>query len=71
MKESDSSARRIGVVMGSRSDFDTMRHAVDMLERLGVPHEVRVVSAHRTPDLLFEYAASAAAQRSIDCASAA
>ena len=62
MKESDSSARRIGVVMGSRSDFDTMRHAVDMLERLGVPHEVRVVSAHRTPDLLFEYAASAAAR---------
>jgi len=45
--------------MGSRSDWDTMRHAVEILERLGVPHEVRVVSAHRTPDLLFEYADSA------------
>ncbi|HSM59441.1 MAG TPA: 5-(carboxyamino)imidazole ribonucleotide mutase [Longimicrobiales bacterium] len=49
----------VGVVMGSRSDWDTMRHAVEVLETLGVPHEVRVVSAHRTPDLLFEYAASA------------
>lgn len=48
-----------GVVMGSRSDWDTMRYAVEILERLGVPHEVRVVSAHRTPDLLFEYADSA------------
>ncbi len=42
--------------MGSRSDWDTMRHAAETLERLGVPHEVRVVSAHRTPDLLFDYA---------------
>lgn len=50
---------RIGVVMGSRSDWDTMRHAAETLERLGVPHEVRVVSAHRTPDLLFDYAATA------------
>jgi 5-(carboxyamino)imidazole ribonucleotide mutase len=49
----------VGVIMGSKSDWETMRHAVEMLERLGVPHEVRVVSAHRTPDLLFEYAASA------------
>jgi 5-(carboxyamino)imidazole ribonucleotide mutase len=48
--------------MGSRSDWETMRHAVEMLERLGVPHEVRVVSAHRTPDLLFQYAESAAAR---------
>ncbi|WP_300614917.1 5-(carboxyamino)imidazole ribonucleotide mutase [Dokdonella sp.] len=47
---------KIGVVMGSRSDWDTMRHAAETLERLGVPHEVRVVSAHRTPDLLFDYA---------------
>ncbi|UJR79940.1 Phosphoribosylaminoimidazole carboxylase, mutase subunit [Sandaracinus amylolyticus] len=49
----------VGVVMGSRSDWETMRHAVDILEQLGVPHEVRVVSAHRTPDLLFEYASTA------------
>jgi len=49
----------IGIVMGSRSDWETMRHAADTLERLGVPHEVRVVSAHRTPDLLFEYAGTA------------
>ena len=45
--------------MGSRSDWQTMSAAAQMLEELGVPHEVRVVSAHRTPDLLFEYAATA------------
>ena len=45
--------------MGSTSDWETLKSAVEMLERLGVPHEVRVVSAHRTPDLLFEYASSA------------
>jgi len=50
---------RVGVVMGSRSDWDTMQHAVGVLEELGVPHEVRVVSAHRTPDLLFRYAEEA------------
>ncbi len=49
----------VGVIMGSRSDWETMRHAADTLERLGVPFETRVVSAHRTPDLLFEYAESA------------
>ncbi len=49
----------VGVIMGSRTDWDTMKHAADTLEALGVPHEVRVVSAHRTPDLLFEYAAGA------------
>jgi 5-(carboxyamino)imidazole ribonucleotide mutase len=49
----------VGVIMGSRSDWETMRHAVEILEELGVPHEVRVVSAHRTPDLLFEYASTA------------
>jgi 5-(carboxyamino)imidazole ribonucleotide mutase len=49
----------VGVVMGSRSDWDTMQHAVARLEALGVPHEVRVVSAHRTPDVLFDYAATA------------
>jgi 5-(carboxyamino)imidazole ribonucleotide mutase len=46
--------------MGSSSDWETMQSAADMLERLVIPHEVRVVSAHRTPDLLFEYASSAA-----------
>ncbi len=50
---------RVGVIMGSASDLDTMRHAAEVLALLGVPHEVRVVSAHRTPDLLFDYAASA------------
>jgi 5-(carboxyamino)imidazole ribonucleotide mutase len=44
----------VGVIMGSRSDWETMRHAVETLESLGVPFETRVVSAHRTPDLLFE-----------------
>jgi 5-(carboxyamino)imidazole ribonucleotide mutase len=52
----------VGIIMGSQSDWDTMRAAAEMLERLGVPHEVRVVSAHRTPDLLFEYASTAAAR---------
>ena len=51
---------RVGVIMGSRSDWDTMRHASETLTTLGVAHETRVVSAHRTPDLLFEYASSAA-----------
>ncbi len=50
----------VGVIMGSRSDWETMAHAAQTLEGLGVPFEVRVVSAHRTPDLLFSYAASAA-----------
>jgi 5-(carboxyamino)imidazole ribonucleotide mutase len=50
----------VGIVMGSRSDWETMQHAAARLEALGVPHEVRVVSAHRTPDVLFDYAASAA-----------
>ncbi|MDH5590587.1 MAG: 5-(carboxyamino)imidazole ribonucleotide mutase [Gemmatimonadota bacterium] len=52
----------VGVVMGSRSDWDTMAHVVEILDTLGVPHEVRVVSAHRTPDLLFEYASTAEAR---------
>jgi 5-(carboxyamino)imidazole ribonucleotide mutase len=56
---SDGTAPLIGVIMGSRSDWETMRHAVETLEQLEVPHEHRVVSAHRTPDLLFEYAATA------------
>ncbi len=49
----------VGVIMGSRSDWDTMQHAVEVLQKLDIPHEVRVVSAHRTPDLLFEYAEGA------------
>jgi 5-(carboxyamino)imidazole ribonucleotide mutase len=53
-------APRVGVVMGSRSDWDTMQHTASTLDELGVAHEVRVVSAHRTPDLLFSYAAEAA-----------
>lgn len=52
----------VGIIMGSQSDWETMRHAATMLEQLGVPHEARVVSAHRTPDLLFEYAAGAEAR---------
>jgi 5-(carboxyamino)imidazole ribonucleotide mutase len=56
---SDGTAPLVGVIMGSRSDWETMRHAVETLEQLEVPHEQRVVSAHRTPDLLFEYAATA------------
>jgi 5-(carboxyamino)imidazole ribonucleotide mutase len=50
----------VGVIMGSRSDWETMKHACDVLEELGVPFETRVVSAHRTPGLMAEYASSAA-----------
>jgi 5-(carboxyamino)imidazole ribonucleotide mutase len=49
----------VGIIMGSTSDWETLKSAAETLTRLGVPHETRVVSAHRTPDLLFEYAASA------------
>ena len=52
----------VGVLMGSTSDWETMAHAAETLEALGVPFEVRVVSAHRTPDLLFEYASTAEAR---------
>jgi 5-(carboxyamino)imidazole ribonucleotide mutase len=52
-------APRVGVIMGSRSDLETMRAAVAVLEELGVPHEVRIVSAHRTPEWMFEYARGA------------
>jgi 5-(carboxyamino)imidazole ribonucleotide mutase len=52
----------VGVIMGSESDWQTMRHATDALDVLEVPHEARVVSAHRTPDLLFDYAAGAEAR---------
>ena len=49
----------VGIIMGSASDWETMQSAAEMLDKLSIPHEVRVVSAHRTPDLLFEYASSA------------
>ena len=50
---------QVGIIMGSHSDWATMKHAADVLTELGVAHETRIVSAHRTPDLLFEYAATA------------
>src|SRR5947209_15315206 len=49
----------VGIIMGSRSDWDTMRYAAEVLDDLGIPYEPQVVSAHRTPDLLFDYAESA------------
>ena len=52
----------VGVIMGSKSDFETMRHAKETLEALEITHEVRVVSAHRTPDRMVEYARGAAAR---------
>ena len=52
----------VGVIMGSKSDWPTMKNAVEMLELFGVPHEVKVVSAHRTPDLMFDYANEAEAR---------
>jgi 5-(carboxyamino)imidazole ribonucleotide mutase len=53
---------RVGIIMGSVSDLDTMRAASTTLDELGISHEMRVVSAHRTPDLLFDYASTAAAR---------
>ena len=55
----------VGIIMGSTSDWETMQSAADLLDKLSIPHEVRVVSAHRTPDLLFEYA-STARQRGLE-----
>lgn len=55
----------VGVIMGSKSDWETMRHAVEVLTQFGVPHEARIVSAHRTPNLMCEYA-SEAEQRGIE-----
>lgn len=57
---SDPAKPLVGVIMGSRSDWETLRHTAQTLQSLDVPHEVRVVSAHRTPDLLIDYAARAA-----------
>jgi 5-(carboxyamino)imidazole ribonucleotide mutase len=59
MSEPAQQRPRVGIVMGSRSDWDTLQHAAATLTDLGIAHDVRVVSAHRTPDLLFDYAASA------------
>jgi 5-(carboxyamino)imidazole ribonucleotide mutase len=50
----------VGIIMGSRSDWETMRHAAETLEALGIPHETKIVSAHRTPDRLYDYARGAA-----------
>ena len=52
----------VGIIMGSQSDWETLRHAAAMLAELGVPHECKVVSAHRTPDRLYRYATTAAAR---------
>ena len=52
----------VGIIMGSTSDWETMRAAAELLDQLAIPYEVRVVSAHRTPDLLFEYAAGSRAR---------
>lgn len=57
---------RVGIIMGSMSDWETMQHAVATLDGLGIPCETRVVSAHRTPDLLFQYA-STAEERGLEC----
>jgi len=58
----DAPSPLVGIIMGSVSDWETMKHAADVLERFGVPHERRVVSAHRTPAWMAEYAASAEAR---------
>ena len=55
-KTNKQTSRLVAVIMGSKSDWETMKNAVDVLEEFGVPHETKIVSAHRTPDLLFEFA---------------
>jgi len=62
MKPASDPAPVVGVIMGSRSDWETMRHSCEVLSELEVPHECRVVSAHRTPEFLFEYASTAEAR---------
>ena len=59
MPQSAADTPMVGIIMGSQSDWDTMRHAADVLAELGVPHETRIVSAHRTPDRLYDYAKAA------------
>jgi 5-(carboxyamino)imidazole ribonucleotide mutase len=60
MSEAKNSGARVAVIMGSTSDWETMRHAVELLDDLGVPNEHRIVSAHRTPEMMAEYARTAA-----------
>jgi 5-(carboxyamino)imidazole ribonucleotide mutase len=60
--DTEGAAPKIGIIMGSQSDWATMKHAADTLARLAVPHEVRIVSAHRTPDRLADYARTARAR---------
>ena len=62
MPKETGAAPLVGIIMGSQSDWPTMMHAAEMLTRLGVPHEVRIVSAHRTPDRLRDYAGTAVAR---------
>jgi 5-(carboxyamino)imidazole ribonucleotide mutase len=62
MATNGSKAPRVGVVMGSRSDWETLRHAAEILDALGIAHESKIVSAHRTPDRLFQYAKRAEAR---------
>src|ERR1035441_10882551 len=62
MPAASKTAPLVGVIMGSKNDYAVMRAAVDILREFGVPHEAKVVSAHRTPDLLFSYADTAAAR---------
>ena len=59
----DEASRRVSIIMGSQSDWETMQHAASTLERLGIGYETRIVSAHRTPDRLFEYASTAKSRR--------
>lgn len=59
MESATHAAPIVGIIMGSQSDWDVMRHAAEILEALGIPHEVRIVSAHRTPKRLYEYAETA------------
>ena len=59
MAKSASKSPLVGIIMGSKSDWETLRHASETLDEIGVPHEVSVVSAHRTPDRMFDYASSA------------
>jgi 5-(carboxyamino)imidazole ribonucleotide mutase len=60
MSEAKNSGARVAVIMGSTSDWETMRHAVELLDEFGVPNEHRIVSAHRTPEMMAEYARTAA-----------
>jgi 5-(carboxyamino)imidazole ribonucleotide mutase len=63
LEASNSSSIKVGIIMGSKSDWPTMKHAADMLDEFGVAYEARVVSAHRTPELMVEYAKLAASRR--------